>query len=99
MEEQSLVTLLLGGGGLGALWAMARWYLKERLTQEIEERQWKQQMQQRRDELRMMKLQYEQEAMKEVFTRFGHLSDRMAELILELALERDIEPGGDRDAQ
>lgn len=99
MEEQSLVTLLLGGGGLGALWAMVRWYLKERLTQEIEERQWKQQMQQRRDELRMMKLQYEQEAMKEVFTRFGHLSDRMAELILELALERDTEPGGDRDAE
>lgn len=97
MEETSLVTLLLGGGGLGALWTMARWYLKERLTQEIEERHWKQQMQQRRDELRTMKLQYEQEAMKEVFTRFGHLSDRMADLILELALERDAETEGTPD--
>ncbi|GAB4567247.1 MAG: hypothetical protein Tsb0020_19600 [Haliangiales bacterium] len=86
MEEQSLVTLMLGGGGLGAAWAIARWYLKERLQRDLDRQTWQQQVQQRRDELRMAKLDYEQTAMREVFARFGELSDRMSELILDLAL-------------
>ncbi|ACY14179.1 hypothetical protein [Haliangium ochraceum] len=89
MEEQSLVTLLLGGGGLGAVWALARWYLKERLQRELDRQTWQQEVQKRRDELRMAKLDYEQTAMREVFARFGELSDRMSELILELALPQD----------
>ncbi|WP_428267368.1 hypothetical protein [Haliangium sp.] len=86
MEQQNLVTLLLGGGGLGALWALMRWYLKERLQRDLDRQNWEQEVQKRRDELRMTKLKYEQEAMRDVFQRFGELSDRMSELILELAL-------------
>ncbi len=101
MEEQSLVTLMLGGGGLGAAWAIARWYLKERLQRDLDRQTWQQQVQQRRDELRMAKLDYEQTAMREVFARFGELSDRMSELILDLALPPDARahhPEGDNRA-
>ena len=87
MEGQDLVTLFLGGGGLGALWALARWYLKERMQQQLDERTWRQEVQKRRDELRMERLRYEQQAMNEVFTRFGQLSERMSALIFRLALD------------
>lgn len=91
MEEQSLVTLILGGSGLGAVWAIARWYLKEKLQRDLDRQAWRQEVQKRRDELFMAKLRYEQEAMREVFSRFGLLSERMSQLILELALDRATE--------
>jgi hypothetical protein len=93
MEGNELITLFLGGGGLGALWAMARWYIKERMQHELERRTWEREVEKRRDELRMRMVEHEQQAMNEVFRRFGRLSDRMADLIFELTLERP--PGGD----
>lgn len=95
MEGQDLVTLFLGGGGLGALWALARWYLKERMQQQLDERTWQQEVQKRRDELRMERLRYEQQAMNEVFTRFGQLSERMSALIFRLALDVAEDAGVD----
>ena len=87
MEGNELVTLFLGGGGLGALFAVARWYLKERMQRELDRRSWEQEVQKRRDELRTRQLEHEQQAINAVFERFGRLSDRMSDLIFELMLE------------
>ena len=94
MEGNELVTLFLGGGGLGALFAVARWYLKERMQRELDRRSWEQEVQKRRDELRTRQLEHEQQAINAVFERFGRLSDRMSDLIFELMLEpRDVVRG------
>jgi hypothetical protein len=94
MEGNELITLFLGGGGLGALWALGRWYIKERMQHELDRRSWEREVEKRRDELRMRMVEHEQQAMNEVFRRFGRLSDRMADLIFELTLERP--PVGDQ---
>lgn len=92
MDDNNLMTLLLGGGGLGAAWALIRWYLKERMQQELDTRTQRHELQKRGDELRMRKLEHEQEAMNQVFARFSELSARMADLIFELALEKPSVP-------
>jgi hypothetical protein len=92
MESSDLVTLFLGGGGLGAAWAMVRWYLKERMQRSLDEVRMRQEVQHRRDELAVRKLEHEQKAMSDVFDRLGNLSDRLADLIFELAVERRPTP-------
>lgn len=97
MEGNELVTLFLGGGGLGALFALVRWYLKERMQRELDRRAWEQEMQQRRDELRMRQSEHEQQAINAVFERFGRLSDRMADLIFQLMIEHSSGKSPDKE--